>query len=197
MKIDFEKSPDGLVPAIVQDAETRKVLMLGYMNRESFDKTNETGRVTFFSRSRQKIWTKGETSGNFLQVKEISIDCDEDTILIRANPAGAVCHTGTDTCFNEENKADNFLFELEKIIRERKTNPQDDSYTSKLFAEGLNKIAQKVGEEVVELVIEAKDANPDLFKNEAADLLYHLLVLFVEKDIRLEEVLETLRRRKR
>jgi phosphoribosyl-AMP cyclohydrolase / phosphoribosyl-ATP pyrophosphohydrolase len=197
MKIDFEKSPDGLVPAIIQDAETEKVLMLGYMNRESFERTNETGRVTFFSRSRRQIWTKGETSGNFLHVKEISVDCDGDTILIRANPAGAVCHTGADTCFGKENKSNNFLLELEKIVRERKINPQKDSYTSKLFAEGINKIAQKVGEEAVELVIEAKDDNRELFKNEAADLLYHLLVLFAEKDVELAEVLETLEQRKR
>lgn len=197
MKIDFEKSPNGLVPAIVQDAETQKVLMLGYMNQESFDQTTETGRVTFFSRSRQKIWTKGETSGNFLQVKKISVDCDNDTILIRANPAGAVCHTGADTCFNEKNEVDNFLLELEKVIRARKINPQENSYTSKLFAKGLNKIAQKVGEEAVELVIEAKDDNRELFKGEAADLLYHLLVLFAEKDIKLSEVLETLEQRKR
>ena len=196
MKIDFEKSPDGLVPAIIQDAETQKVLMLGYMNRESFDLTTETGRVTFFSRSREKIWTKGEQSGNFLQVKQISVDCDSDTILIRANPAGAVCHTGADTCFDEKNVAENFLFELEKVIRTRKTNPQENSYTSTLFAKGINKIAQKVGEEAVELVIEAKDNNRELFRGEAADLLYHLLILLAEKDIKLSEILETLEQRK-
>jgi phosphoribosyl-ATP pyrophosphohydrolase/phosphoribosyl-AMP cyclohydrolase len=139
MKIDFEKSPDALVPAIVQDAETQKVLMLGYMNQESFDRTRETGRVTFFSRSRRKIWTKGEQSGNFLKVKKILIDCDRDTILIYANPAGAICHTGADTCFDEKNEAGNFLFELEKVIQNRKTNPQNDSYTSKLFAEAFSK----------------------------------------------------------
>ncbi len=196
LKIDFEKSADGLVPAIVQDAQTNKVLMLGYMNSEAFEKTGETQKVTFFSRSRQTIWTKGETSGNFLHVKEIFIDCDADTILIKAVPTGAVCHSGADTCFNEKNEAENFLFELEKVIKERKENPAENSYTSKLFAKGINKIAQKVGEEAVELIIEAKDDNPELFKAEAADLLYHLLVLFVEKDIELKVVLETLKKRK-
>ncbi len=197
MKIDFEKSPDGLVPAIVQDARTNKILMLGYMNRESFEQTNETGKVTFFSRSRQTLWTKGETSGNFLDVREILIDCDNDAILIKANPAGAVCHTGADTCFDEKNESENFLFELEKIIRDRKVHPNENSYTSKLFAEGINKIAQKVGEEAVELVIEAKDSDDDLFKNEAADLLYHLLVLLRAKNSNLEDVLNILKQRKR
>ena len=197
LKIDFEKSADGLVPAIVQDAQTNKVLMLGYMNSEAFEKTGETQKVTFFSRSRQTIWTKGETSGNFLHVKEIFIDCDADTILIKAVPTGAVCHSGADTCFNEKNEAENFLFELEIIIKERKENPAEKSYTSKLFAKGINKIAQKVGEEAIELIIEAKDDNPELFKAEAADLLYHLLVLFAEKDIELKVVLETLKKRKK
>ena len=197
LKIDFEKSADGLVPAIVQDAQTNKVLMLGYMNSEAFEKTGETQKVTFFSRSRQTLWTKGETSGNFLHVKEIFIDCDADTILIKAIPTGAVCHSGADTCFDEKNEAENFLFELEKIIKERKENPAENSYTSKLFAKGINKIAQKVGEEAVELIIEAKDDNPELFKAEAADLLYHLLVLFAEKDIELKVVLETLKKRKK
>ncbi len=196
LKIDFEKSADGLVPAIVQDAQTNKVLMLGYMNSEAFEKTGETQKVTFFSRSRQTLWTKGETSGNFLHVKEIFIDCDADTILIKAVPTGAVCHSGADTCFDEKNEAENFLFELEIIIKERKENPAEKSYTSKLFAKGINKIAQKVGEEAVELIIEAKDDNPELFKAEAADLLYHLLVLFAEKDIELKVVLETLKKRK-
>jgi len=197
LKIDFEKSADGLVPAIVQDAQTNKVLMLGYMNSEAFEKTGETQKVTFFSRSRQTLWTKGETSGNFLHVKEIFIDCDADTILIKAIPTGAVCHSGADTCFDEKNEAENFLFELEIIIKERKENPAEKSYTSKLFAKGINKIAQKVGEEAVELIIEAKDDNPELFKAEAADLLYHLLVLFAEKDIELKVVLETLKKRKK
>jgi len=196
LKIDFEKSADGLVPAIVQDAQTNKVLMLGYMNSEAFEKTGETQKVTFFSRSRQTIWTKGETSGNFLHVKEIFIDCDADTILIKAVPTGAVCHSGADTCFNEKNEAENFLFELEKVIKERKENPAENSYTAHLFSKGINKIAQKVGEEAIELIIEAKDDNPELFKAEAADLLYHLLVLFAEKDIELKVVLETLKKRK-
>ena len=197
MKIDFKKYADGLVPAVVQDAETGKVLMLAFMNEEAFEITQKTRKATFFSRSRAKLWTKGETSGNFLEVREILIDCDADTILIKANPAGAVCHTGADTCFNETNENRDFLFELEKIILDRKANPDKDSYTSKLFAKGLNKIAQKVGEEAVELVIEAKDDNAELFKSEAADLLYHLLVLFAEKDVALKDVLETLKQRRR
>lgn len=204
MKINFEKYADGLVPAIVQDAETRQVLMLGFMNAEAFEQTQASGKATFFSRSRQKLWTKGETSGNFLDVAEILIDCDADTILIKAKPSGAVCHTGADTCFNEKNfpakpqrREELFLFELEKIILDRKENPQENSHTSRLFAKGLNKIAQKVGEEAVELVIEAKDHNADLFKAEAADLLYHLLVLFAEKNIKLTDVLEVLKQRRR
>ncbi len=197
MKIDFEKSPEGLIPAIVQDIQTQKVLMLGYMNRESFDKTNETGKVTFFSRSRQTLWIKGETSGNFLDVKEILIDCDDDTILIKANPTGAVCHSGADTCFDEKNTAENFLFELEKVIQARKTNPNENSYTSKLFQSGLNKIAQKVGEEAVELIIEAKDENSELFKAEAADLLFHFLILLSAKNLELSDIVETLKQRRR
>ncbi len=194
MKIDFEKSPDGLVPAIVQDARTGKVLMLGYMNQESFEKTRETGKVTFYSRSRQTFWTKGETSGNFLDVEKILIDCDNDTILIKAAPSGAVCHLGADTCFNEKNEGD-FLFDLEKVIQDRKSNPQENSYTCKLFAGGINKIAQKVGEEAIELIIEAKDANSKLFKAEAADLLYHFLILLTAKNIKLIEIIETLKLR--
>lgn len=197
MKINFEKYADGLAPAIVQDAETRQVLMLGFMNAEAFELTRKTRKATFFSRVRQTLWTKGERSGNFLEVREILVDCDEDTILIKALPAGAVCHTGADTCFNERRENADFLFELEKIIRERKKNPDADSYTSKLFAKGLNKIAQKVGEEAVELIIEAKDDNADLFRSEASDLLYHLLVLFAEKNIELADVLETLKLRRR
>ena len=196
MRINFEKYADGLVPAIVQDAETNKVLMLGFMNAESFEETQKSGKATFFSRSRRTLWTKGETSGNFLRVQSVSLDCDADTILIKANPAGAVCHTGADTCFEEKNESENFLFELEKTIVNRKNNPSENSYTSKLFKLGINKIAQKVGEEAIEVVIEAKDENEDLFKNEAADLLYHLLVLFAEKEIKLKDVLETLRQRK-
>ncbi len=197
MQINYEKYADGLVPAIVQDAATNRVLMLGFMNREAFEKTKSINLVTFFSRSRQKLWTKGETSGNFLDVKEIMLDCDADTLLIKANPAGAVCHTGADTCFNERNESENFLFELEDTIRDRKANPSDASYTTKLFQKGINKIAQKVGEEAVELVIEAKDDDDELFKDEAADLLYHLLVLFAEKEVALKDVLDKLKKRKR
>lgn len=198
MKIDFAKYPDGLVPAIVQDAQTQKVLMLGFMNTESLAKTLETRKVTFFSRSRQKLWTKGETSGNFLELAEIAADCDEDTLLIRANPVGAVCHTGADTCFNEENQSDStgdFLAKLENIIADRKANPSENSYTAKLFGRGLNKIAQKVGEEAVELVIEAKDQNDDLFKNEAADLLFHYLILLQAKEMKLADIIEILKSR--
>lgn len=197
MKVHFEKYPDNLVPAIVQDFQTKKVLMLGFMNAESWQKTQELQKVTFFSRSRQTLWTKGETSGNFLYVKEIAVDCDNDTILIKAIPSGAVCHTGADTCFNETNESDNYLFELEKVIQLRKLEPAETSYTSQLFAKGINKVAQKVGEEAVELVIEAKDSNDDLFKNEAADLLYHLLVLLAAKNIDLQGVIEVLKQRKK
>lgn len=197
MNIDFEKYADGLVPAIVQDVETQKVLMLGFMNAESFELTKTSGKVTFFSRSRTAIWTKGETSGNFLEVAKILIDCDSDTLLIKANPVGAVCHTGADTCFNEKNASENFLFDLEKIILDRKENPSEDSATSKSFQKGINKIAQKFGEEAVELVIEAKDENEGLFKNEAADLLYRFLILLAAKNVKLESVLDVLRERKK
>jgi phosphoribosyl-ATP pyrophosphohydrolase/phosphoribosyl-AMP cyclohydrolase len=196
MKIDFEKSGDGLVPAIVQDVATQKVLMLGYMNRKAFEQTRSSGRVTFFSRSRGTLWTKGETSGNFLNVKEILLDCDADTILIKVEPAGPVCHTGTDTCFSETNENEDFLFELEKVIGDRKTDPTEQSYTSRLFGRGLNKIVQKFGEEAVELIIEAKDDNLDLFKAEAADVLYHFLVLLRAKDVEFRAVLQTLKDRR-
>jgi len=197
MKINYEKYADGLVPAIVQDAETDRVLMLGFMNAEAFEQTQKSGKVTFFSRVRQTLWTKGEESGNYLELKEILIDCDDDTLLIKAIPTGAVCHTGADTCFGEKNESENFLLELEKTIINRKNNPSENSYTSKLFNRGINKIAQKVGEEAVEVVIEAKDDNDELFKNEAADLLFHLLVLFAEKEIQLKDILETLKKRKK
>ncbi len=205
MKINFEKYADNSVPAIVQDARTSKVLMLGFMNAESFEQTQKTNKVTFFSRSRQTIWTKGEISGNFLEVREILIDCDDDTLLIKAIPAGAVCHTGLDTCFGEKNfpaqthkreEIDNFLFELEKVIINRKEKPDENSYTSKLFAKGINKIAQKVGEEAVELIIEAKDDDAELFKNEAADLLYHFIILLAAKNVALPDVLEVLKKRR-
>jgi len=193
--LDFDKV-GGLIPAIIQDATTNKVLMLGYMNQEALEKTKAEKIVTFYSRSKERLWTKGETSGNFLEVKEISDDCDGDTLLIKVKPVGAVCHTGSDTCFDESNKGKAaFLNYLQGIIRQRKENPSTDSYTSKLFAKGLNKIAQKVGEEAVELVIEAKDNNTHLFKNEAADLLFHYLILLEEKNINLDEIIEVLQER--
>ena len=195
MTIDFQKYADGLVPAIVQDSATQKVLMLGFMNAESFNMTQTTGKLTFYSRSRQSLWVKGETSGNFLNLEKLQMDCDNDTILFTAKSTGPVCHTGADTCFGERNEADDFLFKLEQIIKDRKANPTETSYTTKLFAKGLNKIAQKVGEEAVEVIIEAKDSNDELFKAEAADLIYHLLVLVAEKNIEFKEVLETLKRR--
>ena len=193
MNADFKKYPDGLVPTIVQDANTRRVLMLGFMSDESLRITRSTGKVTFYSRSRQALWTKGESSGNSLSVKEIFTDCDNDTILIKAEPSGPVCHTGAETCFGEPNDQGDFLYTLEKIIRDRKSNPKPDSYTAGLFASGLNRIAQKVGEEAVELVIAAKDDDGSAFRSEAADLLYHLLVLVVEKNETLSNVIETLR----
>jgi phosphoribosyl-AMP cyclohydrolase / phosphoribosyl-ATP pyrophosphohydrolase len=195
MDINFQKYPDGLVPTIVQDSRTQKVLMLGFMNTESLKLTQTSGKATFYSRSRQRLWTKGESSGNFLKVDEILIDCDSDTILIKAAPSGPVCHTGSDTCFGEKNEHEDFLFRLEDIIKDRKLNPKEDSYTCKLFEKGLNKITQKVGEEAVELIIEAKDSDDKRFKAEAADLLYHLLVLFAAKNVELREVLKVLRER--
>jgi phosphoribosyl-ATP pyrophosphohydrolase len=196
MKVDFDKAAGGLVPAIIQDVATQKVLMLGYMNREALELTQSSGKVAFFSRSRQRLWTKGETSGNFLEVREILIDCDADAVLIKADPSGPVCHTGADTCFNELNKDENILFELEKVIRNRKISPAADSYTTKLFSRGLNKIAQKFGEEAVELIIEAKDDDLDLFKGEAADVLYHFLVLLRARDVELSDVFEVLKQRR-
>lgn len=199
--INFDKSPDGLVPAVIQDAKTGKVLMLGYMNREAYDKTLAEQIVTFFSRSKQRLWTKGETSNNFLHVQEILVDCDGDTLLIKANPAGPVCHTGADTCFDEVNAKDasagqgQFLNYLQRIIHDRKVNPTEKSYTTSLFNRGVNKIAQKVGEEAVELVIEAKDSNDDLFKGEAADLLFHFLVLLEQKNIDLDDIIAVLQTR--
>lgn len=186
---------NGLIPAIIQDATTNKVLMLGFMNEAAFKKTQQEGKVTFFSRSKNRLWTKGETSGNFLHVVDIHVDCDEDTLLIKVNPAGPACHTGSDTCFQELNQDDAFLYELEKVILHRKNNLHLKSYTASLFKRGINKIAQKVGEEAVEVVIEAKDDNKDLFMNEAADLLYHLQVLLAAKDVKLQEIVEILRNR--
>lgn len=191
MKPDYLKYPDGLVPAIVQDADTNKILMLGFMNEEAFNKTKQEKIVTFFSRSKKRLWTKGETSENFLNVKDILLDCDADTILIKAKPAGPVCHNGTDTCFNETNPAFT-LQKLEETIADRKNNPIGSSYTSSLFAKGINKIAQKVGEEAVELVIESKDTNNEAFLNEAADLMYHYMVLLQVKNYRLADVVKVL-----
>ncbi|MFA7154555.1 MAG: bifunctional phosphoribosyl-AMP cyclohydrolase/phosphoribosyl-ATP diphosphatase HisIE [Proteiniphilum sp.] len=193
MKIDFDKS-GGLVPVIVQHAGTLQVLMLGYMNREAFEKTREEGKVTFFSRSKQRLWTKGESSGNYLTVDEILTDCDEDTLLIKAFPHGPTCHTGTTSCFREET-AKGFLYDLEKVIEQRITENPEGSYTARLFSRGVNKVAQKVGEEAVELVIEAKDDNLDLFRNEAADLLYHYLILLKTKNLKLEDIETVLKER--
>jgi phosphoribosyl-ATP pyrophosphohydrolase/phosphoribosyl-AMP cyclohydrolase len=192
MQIDFEKSADGLVPAVIQDAATLKVLMLGYMNREALDKTMQEKKVTFFSRSKNRLWTKGEESGNFLLVQDIKVDCDKDTLLIKANPVGPVCHTGADTCWEEQNVSNDFLAKLESIITERKNNPSEKSYTSQLFAKGINKVAQKVGEEAVEVVIEAKDNNESLFLNESADLLFHYLILLQAKGYQLADVIKVL-----
>jgi phosphoribosyl-AMP cyclohydrolase / phosphoribosyl-ATP pyrophosphohydrolase len=195
MKIDFDKYTDGLVPAIIQDANTNKVLMLGFMNEAALNKTNEIKKVTFFSRSKNRLWTKGEESGNFLLLEDIKVDCDNDSLLIKAKPVGPVCHTGADTCWDEKNNNDNFLLELEAVIANRKNNPSDKSYTSSLFAKGINKIAQKVGEEAVELVIESKDNDADLFKNEAADLLFHYLILLQAKGYKLNDITDVLKER--
>ncbi len=192
-QIDFEKG-DGLLPAIVQDSRTRKVLMLGYMNKEALKKTLWDKQVTFYSRSKERLWTKGETSGNFLILERFMIDCDRDTILLQVQPLGPVCHTGSDTCFDEKNQG-NFLEHLEAVIRDRKENPSEHSYTSRLLSKGINKVAQKVGEEAVELIIEAKDEDKGLFLNEAADLMYHFLVLLSAKGYRLTELMDVLRER--
>ena len=184
----------GLIPAIVQDARTRHVLMQGYMNRQALEHTLNSGRVTFFSRSKQRLWTKGETSGNTLDLVSISADCDRDSLLVKAHPNGPTCHTGTDTCWEEANRGE-FLDYLERIIHDRRDNPSEKSYTTSLFQRGINKVAQKVGEEAVELVIEAKDDDRDLFLGEAADLLYHYLVLLAAKGYTLEDVRKVLRRR--
>lgn len=195
-QIDFNKG-DGLVPAIIQDVKTQKVLMLGYMNKESYEKTIESGKVTFYSRSKQRLWTKGEESGNFLNLKDLSLDCDKDTLLIKVDPVGPVCHKGTDTCWEEANEASSidFLLQLQQVITERKKNLSEKSYTASLFQKGINKIAQKVGEEAVELVIEAKDDNEDLFMGEAADLMFHYLVLLSAKGYSLEQVVALLETR--
>jgi len=193
MKIDFNKS-GGLVPVVVQDNSTLQVLMVGYMNEEALQKSLNEKVVTFFSRSKNRLWTKGETSGNFLYIEEVLPDCDNDSLLIKVRPAGPVCHTGSTSCFNEET-AKGFLYELEKIINQRIENDANDSYTNKIFKKGINKVAQKVGEEAVELIIEAKDNNIDLFKNEAADLLYHLLILLKAKGTDIQSIEEILKGR--
>ena len=190
MKTDFDKG-NGLVPVVIQDSRTLQVLMLGYMNEEAFEKTKREGKVTFFSRSKNRLWTKGEESGNFLKVESMHTDCDQDTILIKAVPTGPVCHTGSFSCFGEKNSK-GFLYELEAKISDKIDSQEDGSYTYSLYQKGINKVAQKVGEEAVELVIEAKDNNQDLFKNEAADLLYHFLILLKAKGHTLTEIEEVL-----
>lgn len=199
MKINFSKYSDSLAPAIIQDNNTGKVLMLGFMNQEALEKTIAEGKVTFFSRTKNRLWTKGEESGNFLIVKNILADCDDDAILIKAEPTGPVCHTGADTCWNEKNVKNDatFLTYLEGIIESRKTGIDESSYVRKLFAKGINKIAQKVGEEAVEMVIEAKDSNEELFIDEAADLLFHYLLLLNAKGHNLQSVISVLQQRHR
>jgi phosphoribosyl-ATP pyrophosphohydrolase/phosphoribosyl-AMP cyclohydrolase len=193
MKPDFSKTPNQLIPAIIQDANTKKVLMLGYMNAEAFETTQKLQKVTFYSRSKKRLWTKGEESGHFLNVKSIHLDCDQDTLLIYANPEGPICHTGSDTCWGEENtNALYFLNELEHIIEQRKAADASGSYVASLFRKGINKIAQKVGEEAVETVIEAKDTNDQLFLDESADLLFHYLILLQAKGFKLNDVVKTL-----
>ena len=195
MNLDFSKNKDGLVPAIIQDNTTYKVLMLGYLNKESLSLTLSTDVVHFYSRTKQRIWKKGEESGNELKVVSLKEDCDNDTLLIRVNPVGPVCHKGDDTCFEDSNMSDDFIITLENIIQDRKNNPSDSSYVSSLFKKGTNKIAQKVGEEAVELVIEAKDDNDDLFLNESADLMFHYLILLQEKGFKMKDVVKILRER--
>ena len=198
MKIDFEKM-GGLVPAIIQDATTRNVLMLGFMNEEAYQKTVETGHVTFWSRTRQTLWTKGESSGHFLNLVDMKVDCDNDTLLVKVHPVGPTCHTGTDTCWGEENKMEDnpllFLTELQDFINKRKEEMPEGSYTTKLFRDGVNKIAQKVGEEALETVIEATNVTSDHLIYEASDLLYHLIVLLAEKGMRIEDVAAELHKR--
>jgi len=197
MNVNFDKSPDGLVPAVIQDNDTNKVLMLGYMNREALEKTQKEGRVTFFSRSKQRLWTKGETSGNFLNVVSISSDCDDDSLLIKVNPVGPVCHTGADTCWDEENKKDDIMFlkHLQDFIDKRKEQMPEGSYTTSLFTKGVRKITQKVGEEAVETIIGAMANDDENFIYEGADLLYHLIVLLTYKGYRIEDLARELAKR--
>ena len=195
MNLDFSKNKDGLIPAIIQDNTTDKVLMLGYLNKESLSLTLSKDIVHFYSRTKQRIWKKGEESGNELKVVSLKEDCDKDTVLIKVNPVGPVCHKGDDTCFEDSNVSDDFISTLENIIQDRKINPSDSSYVSSLFEKGTNKIAQKVGEEAVELVIEAKDDNDDLFLNESADLLFHYLILLQNKGFKINDVINVLKNR--
>lgn len=198
MNINFTKSNDGLIPAIIQDSQTKVVLMLGYMNQEAYQKTIENGKVTFFSRSKQRLWTKGEESGHFLLVDTIQLDCDQDTLLIQVKPQGPVCHTGSDTCWDESNESPlAFLSHLEEVIKNRKESNSENSYVAQLFSKGINKIAQKVGEEAVELVIEAKDNNPQLFLDESADLLFHYLILLQAKNFTMKDVIRVLQLREK
>ena len=199
MTIDFNKNADGLVPAIIQDATSKNVLMLGYMNLEAFEKTQNTKKVTFFSRTKNKLWTKGEESGNFLNLVDLKLDCDNDTLLIFVNPVGPSCHTGSDTCWNDSNLASyGFISKLEETIENRIENADaSNSYVASLFKKGINKVAQKVGEEAVEVVIEAKDTNDDLFLNESADLLFHYLLLLQAKGFKLNDVVEVLKEREK
>lgn len=196
-KIDFNKNNDGLVPAIIQDYNTKNVLMLGYMNQEAYQKTMDTKKVTFFSRTKERLWTKGEESGNFLNVVELKLDCDNDTLLIYVNPVGPVCHKGTDSCWGETNELKlGFLSDLEAIITDRLNNKENEqSYVASLFRSGINKVAQKVGEEAVETVIEAMDSNDDLFLNESADLLFHYLILLQAKGYTLKDIIAVLKDR--
>ena len=195
MNLDFNKNKEGLVPAIIQDDVTSKVLMLGYLNKESLSLTLSSKVVHFYSRTKQRIWKKGEESGNELKVISIKEDCDNDTVLIKVNPVGPVCHKGDDTCFKEINESTNFIEKLESVIEDRKINPSNSSYVSSLFKKGTNKIAQKVGEEAIELVIESKDTNDDLFLNESADLLFHYLILLQEKGFKINDVVNVLKSR--
>jgi len=199
MNIDFSKSAHGLIPAIIQDSETKSVLMLGYMNAESYQKTLDTQKVTFFSRSKQRLWTKGEESGNFLHLVSIKNDCDNDTLLIQVKPEGPTCHTGSDTCWQEANNQEyGFLSKLENTIKTRRENADSEkSYVASLFEKGINKIAQKVGEEAVEVVIEAKDNNDHLFLDESADLLFHYLILLQAKGFELNDVVQVLKGRQK
>lgn len=199
MNIDFNKNTDGLVPAIIQDATTKNVLMLGYMNQEAFEKTQETQKITFFSRTKNRLWTKGEESGNFLNLVDIKLDCDDDTLLIQAHPVGPTCHKGSDTCWNESNEDSyGFISKLEDTIAKRIVDADaSKSYVASLFKKGINKIAQKVGEEAVEVVIEAKDSNDELFLNESADLLFHYLMLLQAKGYQLNDVVDVLKEREK